>query len=148
MKIAWSLLLLAAALTVDGCATTPPPARGDKPGGPGAPAQQTVYGPADNSFNLSLESNSLRQGDRKSVTVAIYRNVNFKGDVTLGFGDLPKGLSIDPGSPVIKRDDTEAHFTLTAADDASIGDFSIRVTGHPSKGPDASNDFNVTVDKK
>ena len=37
---------------------------------------------------------------------------------------------------------------VTAADEAALGDFTIKVTGHPTKGADASNEFKITVDKK
>ncbi len=149
MKTTLSCVLMATALTMSGCADAPEPTTGDRPGGPGVPvALKPVHNPADETFNLSLETTFLRQGERKTVGVTVYRNVNFNEEVTLGFGELPKGLSIDNGSPVIKRNEERAHFALTAAEDASIGDFSIRVTGHPTKGVDASNDFNITVDKK
>jgi hypothetical protein len=148
MKIAWRRMLLAAPLVLIGCADPPDQSRGDKPGGRGAPDKQTVHGRADETFNLGPERIYLRQGERRSVAVAIFRSTNFNEDVTLGFGELPKGLSVDNGSPVIKRDNNEAHFALTATDDASVGEFSIRITGHPTKGVDASNDFHITVDKK
>jgi hypothetical protein len=148
VKIDLRMAAVVAALTLGGCAGAPDRTTGDKPGGRGAPDEKTVHGPADDSFNLSSERAFLRQGERRTMAVTIYRNVNFKDDVTLGFGELPKGVSVDDSSPVIKRNDSEAHFALTASDDASIGDFSIRITGHPSKGADASNDFNITVAAK
>jgi hypothetical protein len=33
-------------------------------------------------------------------------------------------------------------------DDASLGDFTIKVTGHPTKGADATNEFKITVAEK
>ena len=148
MNLTLGSFFVVAALTLNGCAAAPDRTTGDKPGGRGAPEKKTVVGEADETFNLSLEDTYLKQGERKSVAVTIRRNVNFNEEVTLAFGKLPKGLSVDNGSPVIKRDDTEAHFALTATDDASLGEFSIRIIGHPTKGTDASNDFNITVDKK
>jgi hypothetical protein len=35
-----------------------------------------------------------------------------------------------------------------AADDASLGDFAVKVTGHPTHGADASNELKITVAKK
>jgi hypothetical protein len=35
-----------------------------------------------------------------------------------------------------------------AKDDASLGDFTIKVTGHPTKGADATNEFKITVAEK
>jgi hypothetical protein len=37
---------------------------------------------------------------------------------------------------------------LTAADHASLGDFTIKVIGHPTKGGDATTDLEVAVVKK
>ncbi len=147
MKIATTLVLVALAWTMNGCSSAPSPETGDKPGGPGAPVKQSVHGTADDTFTLNPESVILRQGERKTVKVAIDRNVNFDQDVTLGFGALPKGLSVDDSSPIIKKNETVGHFALTAAADAAVGSFSIRITGHPAKGADASNDLNITVER-
>ncbi|MEI8375269.1 MAG: hypothetical protein WCJ35_20805, partial [Planctomycetota bacterium] len=58
------------------------------------------------------------------------------------------GLSPTETHTPSRRTDTEAQVTLTGADDASLGSFAIKVTGHPAKGADASNEFNLTVAKK
>jgi hypothetical protein len=34
------------------------------------------------------------------------------------------------------------------ADNAAVGDFTIKVKGHPSKGSDATNEFKITVSKE
>jgi hypothetical protein len=44
--------------------------------------------------------------------------------------------------------DTEAKLTIQAAADASVGEFIVRMTGHPTHGADASNGFKLTVEKK
>ena len=49
---------------------------------------------------------------------------------------------------MIKRADTDSKITIKAADDAAVGEFTVKVTGHPSRGTDATNDFKVTVEKK
>ena len=122
-------------------------------GGPGAtdpPRKQPVYGEADDTFNLSmpLMSTTLHQGEPKEVAVGINRGKNFDEDVTLKFADGPKGVTIGSANPVIKHGDSEAKLTFKVADDASLGDFTVKVTGHPTKGVDASNDFKITVAKK
>jgi hypothetical protein len=120
-------------------------------GGPGTmdPAiNQPLIGQADETFRLSTGETALRQGETKSVCITIKRALNFDEDVTLGFSDFPTGLSVDNASPLIKHGDSEARFVLTATDDASLGDFSLRVTGHPTKGTDATNKLNITVNKK
>jgi hypothetical protein len=122
------------------------------PGGPGATdtnARKSLYGQADDTFTLSVPafSTSLQQGDTKAGSIGIKRARNFDEDVTLAFSDLPKGVAIDPASPVIKHGDTEAKFTIKAGDEAPVGDYKIKVTGHPTKGSDATNEFALTVAK-
>jgi len=138
-----SVLLVAGLIAVTGC-------NKGTPGGPGATdasAKKPLYGEADNTFDLSTPtlSSSLKQGGAKEVSISIKRGKNFDQDVTLAFVDLPKGVTCDPESPVIKHGDAEAKFTLKAGDDAPLGDFHVKVTGHPTKGGDASNNFKVTV---
>jgi hypothetical protein len=149
MKRSLAGLLLMALVAFTGCNW------GTKatPGGPGATntsAKAPLYGQADDTFNLSVPflSTTLKQGETKAVSMGIKRGKNFDQDVALKFDDLPKGVTLDPASPVIKHGDTEAKLTLKAADDASLGDFTVKVTGHPTKGPDASTEFKITVDKK
>jgi len=123
------------------------------PGGPGItnpPQKQPVYGETDNTFNLSVPhlSTTLHQGETKEASIGIKRGKNFDGDVSLKFAAGPKGVTLDSASPMIKHGDTEAKVTLKATEDASLGEFTIKVTGHPSKGADATCEFKVTVAKK
>jgi hypothetical protein len=123
------------------------------PGGPGASdptAKQPLYGQANDTFNLSVPtlSTSLKQGDTKEGSIGIKRGKNFGEDVTLAFADVPEGVTFDPTSPVIKHGDTEAKFTLKAGGEAPPGDFKVKVTGHPTKGGDATNEFKLTVAHK
>jgi len=146
MTKAFAGLLVMALVAITGCD------RGTS-GGPGVtnpPHKQPVYGEADDTFNLSvpLMSTTLHQGESKEVVIGIKRGKNFDEDVTLKFADGPTGVTIDPANPVIKHGDTEAKVTFKAADDAALGDFTVKVTGHPTKGADASNDFKITVVKK
>lgn len=123
------------------------------PGGPGvtSPSQkQPTYGEADRTFNLTVPhmSTTLHQGESKEVSIGIERGKNFEEDVTLKFADGPKGVTLDSANPVILHGSTEAKVTLKATDDASLGDFTVKVTGHPDKGGDATNEFKITVAKK
>jgi len=119
-------------------------------GGPGATAgaKPPLYGQADDTFNLTASSVTLKQGDAMPGTIGIKRGTNFDQDVTLAFADVPKGVTFDPVGPVLKSAETEAKFTLTAGDDAAPGDYTVKVTGHPAKGGDATNQFKLTVAKK
>lgn len=127
------------------------------PGGPGATDSDTkkpLYGDADNTFHLSvpsslpLNSTTVKQGETTKVTIGIKRGKNFEQDVALTFTDLPTGVTLDPATSPIKHGDTEAKFTLKAVDDAALGNFTIKVTGTPTKGPDATNSFKIIVEKK
>ena len=146
MKRSFAGVLLTALFALTGC-------NQGTSGGPGVsdpPQKQPVYGEADDTFNLSmpLMPTTLHQGGSKEVAVGIKRGKNFEEDVTLEFADGPKGVTIDSANPVIKHGDTEAKLTFKATDDASLGDFTVKVTGHPTKGSDAANDFKITVVKK
>jgi uncharacterized membrane protein len=144
MKNLFVGLLGAALLAVAGChpGTT---------GGPGTPGGKTpIVGQAENTFKLDTPnlSTKVKQGEAREVTIGIDRGKNFDQDVALKFEDLPKGVTIDPPSPMIKHGDKEAKATIHAADDAAVGDFTIKVDGKPTKGEMASNTFKVTVEKK
>jgi len=123
------------------------------PGGPGVtspPQKPPAYGEADKTFNLTVPhmSTTLHQGEAKEVSIGIERGKNFEEDVTLKFADGPKGVTLTSATPVIMHGSTEAKITLKATDDASLGDFTVKVTGHPTKGGDATNEFKITVAKK
>lgn len=122
------------------------------PGGPGATQEgsRTTYGQADNSFNLAVPrlTSSLQQGARADATIGIQRAENFDQDITLKFEDVPAGVTIEPASPQILHGDTDAKLVIHAGDEAPLGDFKIRVTGHPTKGSDAQVEFKLTVAPK
>lgn len=123
------------------------------PGGPGVtnpPQNQPAYGEADKTFNLSVPrmSTTVHQGGAKEVSIGIERGKNFQEDVALKFADGPKGVTLSSANPIILHGDTEAKVTLKATDDAALGDFTVKVTGHPTKGGDATNELKITVAKK
>lgn len=139
-------LLAVALLVVVGCE------KASHPGGPGAttPDRKPIVGQAEDTFSLDVPNlgTSLKQGESKTVTLSMKRGKNFDQDVNLKFSDLPKGLTIEPANAEVKAGDKDAKITLKAAEDAAIGDFVIKVTGHPTRGADASNEFKVSVSKK
>lgn len=144
MKRTFAGLLVVALVALVGCGGK------DSAGGPGATnptGKQPLYGQADNTFNLTAPSTSLKQGETKVVSIGIRRGTNFQEDVTLKFADVPQGVTLDPASPVIMHGVTETKVTLKAAADASLGDFTVKVTGHPTKGGDGSTEFKITVAK-
>jgi hypothetical protein len=142
MKTTIAGLLAVAVVALVGCNGN------DKAGGPGATnstGKQPLYGQADNTFNLSAPSTSLKQGETKAVSIGIKRGTNFQDDVTLEFTEVPQGVTLDPVSPVIKHGDKEAEVKVKAAADASLGDFKVKVIGHPTRGGDGSTELKIAV---
>jgi len=155
MKSTLTALAAAALIAMVGCNT-------GTPGGPGADKakeqakesnlkkfENKIIEPAD-TFTVSVPtlSTSLKQGETKVVTLGVHRGKNFDENLAVKFEDLPQGVTIDPAAPTIKKGDAETKVSVKAADDAALGDFTIKVIGHPDKGPDASNTLKVTVKKK
>jgi len=139
--VASSLALMLAILT--GCSQ-------GTPGGPGTTdkdSEKPLYGQEDNTFNLSVPrtSTSLQQGEQLETAIGIKRAKNFDQDVTLKFAEIPKGVTIEPASPVISSSGTEAAITFKAEDEAPVGDYNVQVTGHPTKGGDAQIEFKLTI---
>jgi hypothetical protein len=122
------------------------------PGGPGATAKDnsTHIGPADRTFTLSVPTiqNRMKQGEAHQYTIGIHRGNNFDQDVSIKVEGLPQGVSMEPASPVIKHSDTEVKILLKAAEDAAVGESTIKVIGHPTTGADATNQFTLHIDKK
>lgn len=145
MKTAFIGLLVLGLATFCGCN------KGTE-GGPGATnaSNKSRLGQAEDTFSLAVPtfSTKLKQGESKVVDIDIKRGKNFDQDVTLKFDHLPQGVTIEPASPLIKHGDKEAKITIKAADDAAVGDFTVKVTGHPTQGADATNDLKLTVQKK
>jgi uncharacterized membrane protein len=105
---------------------------------------------SEDTFTLSVPTFSvkMKQGESKAVTIGIKRGKNFDQDVTLKLDGLPKGVSVEPAEPAIKHGDKDAKLTFKAAGDAALGDFTVKVTGHPEKGGDATNELKLTVQEK
>jgi hypothetical protein len=121
-----------------------------KPGGPGTDGAAPAYGQSENTFNLSVPmlSSKLQQGSELPATIGIKRAKNFDDDVSLQFSDIPKGVTIEPASPVITRGSADAPFVIKANDEAVVGEYQIKVVGKPSKGGDAEIVFKLSVAAK
>lgn len=90
-------------------------------------------------------SSALQQGEQAEATIGIERAQNFDQDVALKFTNVPKGVTIEPANPVIKHGDSDAKITFQAGDEAPLGDFLVKVTGHPTEGSDAQIEFKVNI---
>lgn len=117
-------------------------------GGPGAsspPTKAPITGQTESTFSLTLPAAKLAQGETVTVPVTIKRGQNFSEEVALKLGELPKGVTLAAGGAQIKHGDTETNLSLTAAADAALGEFTVKVTGHPTKGADAVSELKLSV---
>jgi len=119
-------------------------------GGTGSSTTKAMVGTADDNFTLDTPTlaTNLKQGETKEVTIGIKRGKNFGEDVKLKFSDPPKGVTFEPNEPMIKVGDSEAKVKVKVADDAALDKHTITVTGHPTKGADAANKFDLNISKK
>lgn len=122
-------------------------------GGPGATSKDKPMGgmgQAEDSFSLDVPNlaTHVKQTEAKVVSIGIKRGKNFGQDVGLMFEGLPKGVTVDPATPDVKAGMEKVDVTVKAAADAALGDFTVKVKGHPKTGADASNEFKLTVEKK
>jgi hypothetical protein len=145
MKSSFSGFLVLGLVALAGCGQ-------GTPGGPGADpdAKKPIIGLAKDTFDLSVPilSTALKQGETHESSIGIKRGTNFDQDVSIKFSEIPMGVTIDPANPVIKHGNSEAKFMLRAENEAQLGDFKVKITGHPTKGGDATNEFKLTVAKK
>jgi hypothetical protein len=104
----------------------------------------------DQTFTLSVPtfSTTLKQGEAKEIKIGIHRGKNFAEDVALHFTGLPKGVTMEPANPMIRASDKDAAVKVKAADDAPLGDFTVKAVGHPTTGTDAINEFKISIRKK
>jgi len=141
MKTLITAVSLGLAATLAGCSQ-------GTSGGPGAtvpPSTTSVVGQAEDTFSLEMGTTSLRQGETQLVPVNIKRGRNFSEDVLLKMNNLPKGVTVGPGSLLVKSSEGEANLELIAAPDAALGDFTVEVSGHPTKGADAVTEVKLSV---
>jgi len=100
------------------------------------------------TLNAPSFSTSVKQGATQTIAIGISRDKNFDQDVALTWGDLPAGITLKPESNIIKHGESEARLTIVAAHDASLGDFAIKLIGHPATGADATAVLKLVVIKK
>jgi len=111
--------------------------------------KSTNGGDRTQTFTVKVPSTStsVRQGERKEVTVSVSRGSNFDSDVHLTF-KAPAGLKVEPASATAKKGSDDVRVTVEAASDATVGTSDVHVNGHGGSGPDAAVDFKVEVKKK
>jgi len=122
---------------------------------PSMPASTVTNKPivveADNTFSLSvpLTATTVKQGAEQSVVIGISRGRNFGEEVAIALVGLPAGVTLVTANPAIKHGSMETQLVLKAADDAALGDFTVKLTGHTAtSGTDATNELKLTVAQK
>ena len=138
-------LLMASVAALAGCG------KDGTPGGPGTTDTRNkppLIGQADDTFTLSTSSVSVKPGATTQSSASIKRGSKFEQDVALEFADLPKGVTIDPAKPVLANKTSEVKFNVIAGDDAAPGEYTVRLHGRPTTGPNAENQIKLTVGKR
>jgi hypothetical protein len=117
------------------------------PGGPGSANKAPIFGQIDNTFNLTtpLLATSVKQGQQIEATIGVVRSGRFKKEVTLLFSDLPPEVTVEPAAPVVKPDSDSAKITFKTTPHTPVGDFKVKISGHPPRGADAQNIFKLSV---
>lgn len=145
MKKIITVLAIGTIATLSGCNKS-------TSGGPGVnmpESRQSNVGLSVETFSLDtpMLSTKIAQGETSNVTIGIDRGKDFDQDIALSFSELPTGVTIAPSNQVIMHGGSDAQISVTAAADAALGDFSVKIVGHPKTGPDATSDLKITVGK-
>lgn len=114
-------------------------------------AKKPIAGEAEHTFSLSIpfEAVTLAQGEEQSVRIGINRGENFGEEVEIEVSGLPKGVTVETDDAAITEGSMGVTLKLKADDDAALGDFSAKVTGHTaSSGADFTREIKVTVTEK
>ena len=101
----------------------------------------------DEGFKIAVPTfaTQIKQGEVQIVTVSLERGVHFMQDVKLKI-ESSNGINVEPDSVIIESSDTpDVQLTITAAKDAALGEYSVRVVGIPKTGKSTSTKFNVNV---
>lgn len=145
MKTITTLILTGTAIALYGCSPS-------TPGGPGTAkpeSEKPMIGQTDNTFTLDVPmmATKIEQGETNTLSIGIKRGTNFAQDVSLEFTDVPPGIHIQPDLPRIARTDEALELTLHAAEDAALGDFTVKVAGFPGTGAPANAELSLTISK-
>jgi len=133
MKTAITIVLLSALAVMCGCQTSSSPQGGSVA--------------EDEGFKIVVPAGTteIKQGETETAIVTLHRDSYFKQNVQLLI-NTTKGIGLDPTSVLIKSNDkAEVQIRITAARDAALGEYSIRVMGTPETGESTSTVFTVKV---
>lgn len=100
------------------------------------------------SLSVPLLSTTVKQSETKAVSIGVSHDKTFASDVTLSVGERPPGITMEPVVPVKERGAEDAKVNLTAAADAALSDFTVKISGQPTTGLDAFTELKLTVVKE
>jgi hypothetical protein len=105
--------------------------------------------PEDPEKKLSLTALPARvsQGKTKTVSIGLRVRQDIDRDITVEFSTPPEGVTIEPMRLVVAHGHTDAKVEVTASEDAELGEFTVKVMGHLTRGPDAMSELTITVDE-
>lgn len=101
----------------------------------------------DVGFKITVPTftTEVPQGQTQYVTVSLKRGDYFKQDVNLQI-QTSAGLSVNPTSVMIRASDTpDVQLTITADQNAALGEYRVAVQGVPQTGQPTSTAFTVKV---
>ena len=104
---------------------------------------------AGKSFKLNgpATATTIKQGTTQTIELSLSRDKEFKEDVTLK-AEAPKGLTATVKQGTVKAsEDIKPQIEVKADKDAAIGEHTIKITGTPAKGSNATTEFKVKVEK-
>ena len=145
MYIKFAALMIAIAVACESVSYSRSVAQSDEKNGEPNVAQ------SENTFTLSVPAPSLelKRGDTRAIYIAISRGGGFADDVSLKLENMPAGITIEPNNPKIAHDESSVKVTVRAAANAVLGNFTIKVVGHPVKGGrDALCEFKLVTEAK
>lgn len=110
------------------------------PGGPGVDKGQSA-----DVFTLKVPpSVKVKKGEQKKVKITVDRGRKFDQAVKLSF-QAPRDVELTPADAEVKKGETEREFVVKAGKDAKAGRHSVKVTGKPESGTEATVMFTVSI---
>ena len=101
--------------------------------------------PVDEEFSITVpSSDTLKQGEEKTITFTLNRGADFKRDVQLEI--QADGISIIPRTVLVRASDKpDVQIRIKAYTSTALGEYRVSVKGTPSIGKSTSAVFTVEV---
>lgn len=96
---------------------------------------------------MAAKDQSIKQGEKDEVDVLINRD-NFSDPVSVGFENLPAGVTMVETDPSIPGTDSKITLTLKAADDAAVGEKDVTLFASAPGVEKNTQKFKLKINKK